>query len=61
MGYLKRFENGENYNALKQNIVGKIRNLADQRKKKEEEQTVKAKEEAGGYRKRKGKTTTIIE
>ena len=37
MGYLKRFENGENYNALKQNIVGKIRNLADQRKKKEEE------------------------
>ena len=45
MGYLKRFENGENYNALKQNIVGKIRNLADQRKKKEEEER-KAKEEA---------------
>ena len=36
MGYLKRFENGENYNALKQNIVGKIRNLADKKKKKEE-------------------------
>ena len=46
MGYLKRFENGENYNALKQNIVGKIRNLADQRKKKEEEANRLAKEEA---------------
>src|SRR6056300_1192488 len=45
MGYLKRFENGENYNALKQNVVGKIRNLANQRKKKEEEER-KAKEEA---------------
>jgi hypothetical protein len=47
MGYLKRFENGENYNALKQNVVGKIRNLADQRKKKEEEEANRlAKEEA---------------
>ncbi len=46
MGYLKRFENGENYNALKQNVVGKIRNLADQRKKKEEEANRLAKEEA---------------
>src|SRR6056300_1419252 len=45
MGYLKRFENGENYNALKQNVVSKIRNLANQRKKKEEEER-KAKEEA---------------
>ena len=59
MGYLKRFENGENYNALKQNIVGKIRNLADQRKKKEEEANRLAKEE--GKQKRKGKTTAIIE
>src|SRR5210317_1625749 len=45
MGYLKRFENGENYNALKQNVVSKIRNIANQRKKKEEEER-KAKEEA---------------
>jgi hypothetical protein len=45
MEYLKRFENGENYTALKQNVVSKIRNLANQRKKKEEENR-KAKEEA---------------
>jgi len=45
VNYLKRFENGENYNALKQNVVSKIRNLANQRKKKEEEER-KAKEEA---------------
>src|SRR5210317_768847 len=45
VNYLKRFENGENYNALKQNVVSKIRNLADQRKKKEEGER-KAKEEA---------------
>ena len=45
VNYLKRFENGENYNALKQNVVNKIRNLANQRKKKEEEER-KAKEEA---------------
>src|SRR6056300_787185 len=44
VNYLKRFENGENYNALKQNVVSKIRNLANQRKKREEER--KAKEEA---------------
>jgi hypothetical protein len=46
MGYLKRFENGENYNALKQNVVGKIRNLANQRKKAKEEANRLAKEEA---------------
>src|SRR6056300_1366225 len=45
VNYLKRFENGENYNALKQNVVSKIRNLANQRKKREEEER-KAKEEA---------------
>ena len=45
VNYLKRFENGENYNALKKNVVNKIRNLANQRKLKEEEQR-KAKEEA---------------
>src|SRR5210317_2078510 len=38
VNYLKRFENGENYNALKQNVVSKIRNLANQRKKREEEE-----------------------
>src|SRR5210317_1968310 len=46
VNYLKRFENGENYNALKQNVVGKIRNLANQRKKAKEEEERKAKEEA---------------
>jgi len=52
VNYLKRFEKGENYNALKKNVVGKIRNLANQRKKKEEEER-KAKEEANRLAKEK--------
>ena len=52
VNYLKRFEKGENYNALRKNVVNKIRNLAKQRKLKEEEQR-KAKEKEEMIEKKK--------
>ena len=36
MAFLKRFEKGENFNAIKSNAIGKAKELAKQRKEKEE-------------------------
>ena len=47
MAFLKRFEKGENFNAIKKNAIGKAKELSKQRKEKEEaNRKAKEKEEA---------------
>ena len=47
MSFLKRFEKGENFNAIKKNAIGKAKELSKQRKEKEEaNRKAKEKEEA---------------